>query len=80
MDEELIGLLSTVVIVRGFAWEMHQVLKLAIHLGKLSGFLHSCSLVSQLLKPCSGAEEGISGSHDSKRVENWSLVLGALSF
>lgn len=37
MDEELIGLLSTVVIVRGFAWEMHQVLKLAIHLGKLSG-------------------------------------------
>lgn len=32
-----IGLLSIVVIVRGFAWEMHQVLKLAIHLGKLYG-------------------------------------------
>lgn len=36
--------------------------------------------MSQLLKPCSDAEASISDSHDSKRMENWSLVLGALSF
>lgn len=31
------GLLYIVVIVRGFAWEIYQVLKIAIHLAKLYG-------------------------------------------